>query len=141
MYKAFPKAKLTPARKGGFTIIEIVLVVFLVAAIAAFAYPHLDSAIDHGRFIECEGQLEALRRAKSLYVVDHLGQGSPVTPAAQAVFDSYFVHPFPKVCPRLGTNPAVAVNYDNPYNVYVVSKCEFCRTNVPAGARPGVGQP
>lgn len=128
---------------GGFTLVELVLVVFLVGIISVFAYPYLDSAIDDSRYIECEGQLESLRRAKSLYVLDHLGQGSPVTTEDVEVFDTYFIHPFIKGCPRTGTNALgdPLDPYSEPYNVYAVSTCPYCAVNKPPGVRPYAGQP
>ncbi len=130
-------------QQSGFTLIELVLVVFLVGIIAVFAYPYLDSAIDEARYIECEGQLESLRRAKSLYVVDHLGQGSPSSTEDQEVFDTYFIHPFVKGCPRTGTNSSGdPLNpYYAAYDVYAVSSCPFCATNIPDGVKPYTGQP
>jgi prepilin-type N-terminal cleavage/methylation domain-containing protein len=128
---------------AGFTLIEIVFVVFLIGIIAAISYPHLDSAIDQSRYIECEGQLESLRRAKSLYVVDHLGQGSPGSTETIEVFESYFVHPFVMGCPRLGTNSSgnPEAPYVDPYNVYAISTCPYCATNIPTGGRAFTAQP
>jgi type II secretory pathway pseudopilin PulG len=129
---------------GAFTLVELVFVVFLVAVISGFAYTHLDSAIDEARYIECEGQLESIRRAKSLFVVDHLGQAIDVSTNAVdlGVFESYFVHPppFPPHCPRLSDTNPLGV-YQNSYNLYQVAVCPYCATNIPTGVRPYTGQP
>jgi hypothetical protein len=117
---------------------ELVMIVFLVGVIAAFAYPYIDSAIDEARYMECEGQLEALRRAKSLYTVDHLGKEVDLAsnPDAIAVFESYFVTPPNFYCPRVG--PGVGAEYLQPYNLYQVSTCPYCSdpANIPDGVRP-----
>jgi prepilin-type N-terminal cleavage/methylation domain-containing protein len=122
---------------GGFTLIELVLVAFLIGIIAVIAYPHLESAIDDSRYIECETQLEAIRRAKSLYVVDHLGAPSPSSQAEIDVFNCYFVHPVNKWCPRVGAS----YPYTNSYDLYKVASCPFCATNIPDGVRKRVIQP
>jgi prepilin-type N-terminal cleavage/methylation domain-containing protein len=126
-------------RVSGFTLIELVLVLFLVGIIAVFAYPALESAIDESRYIQCESQLEAIRRAKSLYVVDHLGKGSPENQAQRDVFECYFVHPVNKWCPRVGQSYSGS-EYEDPYDVYKVAYCPFCRTNIPDGVREYAGQ-
>lgn len=127
--------------QSAFTLMEIVIIVFLLAVLSAIAIPHLDSAIDDSRYMECEGQLEAIRRAKSLYTVDHLGEtiNLQTNSALRGVFESYFVHPpdFPPRCPRVGTNAF----YQDPYHLYKVSICPFCATNKPPGVRPYKGQP
>jgi len=138
----FPRAgsfNSVPTLSSGFTLVELVLVMFLVGVIAVFAYPHIESAIDESRYIECESQLEAIRRAKSLYVVDHLGQGSPSNQITRDVFDCYFVHPVNKRCPRVDASHPSA-NYTDPYNVYAVASCPFCATNIPDGVRAYAGQ-
>lgn len=126
---------------SGFTLMEIVIVVFLLAVIATIAIPHLDSAIDESRYMECEGQLESIRRAKSLYTVDHLGEtiNLETNLALRGVFESYFVHPpdFPPHCPRVGTNTL----YTDPYHLYKVATCPFCAANKPPGVRAYKGQP
>lgn len=140
--KLHVKFKARNAPCSGFTLIELVFIVFLVGVIASFAYPHLDSAIDEGRYIECEGQLEAIRRAKSLYVVDHLGKEFDLSPIEEEieVFNSYFVTPLPSPphCPRVGLDAAglPVAPYENPYNLYAIATCPFCATNIPGGVRP-----
>ena len=126
---------------SGFTLMELVMIVFLVGVIAAFAYPYIDSAIDEARYMECEGQLEALRRAKSLYTVDHLGKEVDLAgnTDAIAVFQSYFVTPPTMYCPRVGPG----YEYYQPYNLYQVSTCPYCSdpANIPDGVRPFNPQP
>lgn len=126
---------------SGFTLMELVFVVFLVAVISSMAYPYLDSAIDEARYYECEGQLEAIRRAKSLYVVDHLGGAMDVSTdqTAADVYRSYFVVPPTMYCPRVGDNQNA--DYYDPYNLYAVSFCPYCQTNKPAAAKEYAYQP
>jgi hypothetical protein len=158
VWKQRSKNKLvgTCGSSSGFTLVELVFIVFLVGVISAFAYTHLDAAIDEGRYIECEGQLEAIRRAKSLYVVDHLGTSITDlynSPPEREVFDSYFVTPLsttdangnwvPPHCPRVGLNANgdPEAPYRDPYNLYAVSSCPFCEANKPAGVRQATIQP
>jgi prepilin-type N-terminal cleavage/methylation domain-containing protein len=154
---AFRPLKPKKFDSSGFTLIEIVFVVFLVGVISAFAYPYIDSAIDEGRYMECEGQLEAIRRAKSLYTVDHLGEQIDLAnnDPERAVFESYFVNPpstmgangllIPPHCPRVGLDEdgLPLAPYDAPYNLYRVSTCPYCSQpgNIPSGVRPYIAEP
>lgn len=141
----------------GFTLVELVFIVFLVAVISSLAYPYIDSAIDEGRYIECEGQLEAIRRAKSLYVVDHLGKEIDLVgnDPEREIFESYFVTPpsmlspsgdiIPPHCPRVGLDDLgePIAPYDAPYNLYRNSTCPYCSdpANIPSGVRPYTPEP
>lgn len=131
---------LVNAVSRGFTLVELVLVMFLIGIITVFAYPYLEGAIDDSRYMECESNLEAIRRAKSLYVVDHLGQGSPTNQDTMDVFDCYFVHPPSKRCPRVLDTHASS-SYTDSYNVYAVATCPFCATNIPSGVQQYSGAP
>jgi prepilin-type N-terminal cleavage/methylation domain-containing protein len=118
------------ASNRGFTLLELLFLVFIVSILIGLAYPNIVSALDQASYIECESRLEMLRRAKSTYVLDHLGQGSPTTAADQAVFRVYLPQRFTFVCPRDSGS-----SYVQPYNLYSVTTCPYCATHIPEGAR------
>lgn len=118
-------ARRPSAASGGFTLVELLIVVFLLIALMAMAYPHLDSAIDQSNYIGCESRLQQIKRAKTAYVIDHLGQGSPVDPEDQAVFRAYFPEQFTSFsCPR-----SPETTYTSVYHVYRASTCPYCETH------------
>jgi competence protein ComGC len=125
------------ARRGfasgvsGFTLVELIFIVFLLGFLFLMVYPHIESMITQSAYIKCESQLEQIRRAKSAYVVDHLGGGDPVTIEDQNVFLTYFPNPFPFVCPR-----STDVYYPDVLDMHQTTFCPYCSVNVPAGSKP-----
>ena len=122
----------------GFTLLELLFIVMIVSILLWLAYPHITSALDQAAYIECESRLEMLRRAKSTYVLDHLGQGSPSNSDQEAVFRVYLPQRFTLACPRDPVTPySLGSPYTDVYNLYRVTKCPYCANpiNLPEGAR------
>jgi prepilin-type N-terminal cleavage/methylation domain-containing protein len=124
-------------KSGGFTLIELIFVVFLVGVLLSVLFPHIESALDQAHYMDCESRQEIIKRAKSAYVLDHMGSLGMGTNAGlitnandQAVLRSYLVTPFAFTCPRSGQS----YNLTNIYDVYSSgSICPYCATNVPMG--------
>jgi prepilin-type N-terminal cleavage/methylation domain-containing protein len=112
--------------ESGFTLVELLFSVIMMGMLLMLTYPSIQSLSDQAQYSQCAGRLEAIKRAKSAYVVDHLGQGNPTTTQDTQVFQMYFVNPFPFTCPR-DTN----TQYSNVYNMYQPAVCPYCATNVP----------
>jgi len=95
------------ARKG-FTLVEVLLVVLIIAILASIVVPRLTSAAAEANKSKCAANVANLIRALELYAAENDG----AYPANQAAFDAailndtYFPHGLP-VCP-LGGN----YNYD-----------------------------
>jgi len=119
-----------------FTLVELLFVVFLLGVLLFLLFPHVQSMLDQSGYMDCESRLEMIRRAKSAYVVDHLGAGSPTNAKDQAVFRVYFMGPFSFICPRDGVSA-----YSSVYDVYSLASCPHCATNVPMGVKTRVYQP
>jgi prepilin-type N-terminal cleavage/methylation domain-containing protein len=116
--------------RGAFTLVELLFVLFLAGVLLTLAGPALLSAVDQSDYISCESRLEMLRRAKSSYVVDHPGGGSPTNTVDQTVFRNYLPQGFTFTCPRDSSS-----DYTSIYDVYSISLCPYCSTNIPLGAR------
>lgn len=132
--RGLPKAKV---KNGGFTLVELLFVVFLLGVLLAFAYPHMEDAIDQSAYMDCESRLEMVRRAKSSYVIDHLGQGNPsAANGSDLVYLMYFPNNFDFKCPRSGQD------YTEKGNLHAITICPFCTdpNNIPKGAREWKGQ-
>ena len=125
-----------PSSRKGFTLLELLVVILILGVLLSLLFPQVEQMLDQSGYMDCESKQEMIRRAKSAYVVDHLGRGSPTNASYQAVFRSYFPEDFAFVCPRDGVSA-----YTSLYDVYAVSICPYCSTNVPPGTHPRVVTP
>lgn len=128
----------------GFTLVEMLVVVFILAVFAGLAYPHLNSIVDSSTKVECQSRLELIRRVKSSWVVDHLGvsqsgeiptsrlrfsmnTSSGASAADQAAFKALFPERFLFECPRAPSSTTSAdKKYLDVYRLYRVSSCPYC---------------
>lgn len=60
-----------PSRSWGFTLIELVIVVALIAILAALVLTAYPRVFDYALKVRCMGNLRALHQAFSLYLADH----------------------------------------------------------------------
>lgn len=124
---SFPSRPLGFSRRSGFTLVEVVITVFLLATVISISVPSLLGMRDQQLRLQCLSNLRQLQSAKDAYVLDHLGEGSPTDdhPDRQAVFRSYFVEGFTTqtTCP-LSQNTIEGV-----YDVYFRSVCPVCGDN------------
>jgi hypothetical protein len=110
--------------------VETVFVLFLVGVIFSFVYPNIEESMDDTRYMDCQSRLDMVKRAKSAYVVDHLGQRNIVSDDDWAVFKSYFTEPIPFHCTRVApSNPAGTYSASSLRNLYEVTVCPYCTTN------------
>ena len=62
-------------KKKGFTLIEVMVVVLIIAGLAAIAYPAYTKAINKARIAEAFSMAEIVREAQQRYFVLHNGAG------------------------------------------------------------------
>jgi prepilin-type N-terminal cleavage/methylation domain-containing protein len=126
----------------GFTLVELLILVAILAIFAIFAIPSINNALDESDSVNCESRVEMLRRAKSMYVIDHLGVndegelpfdryvfGDRMTldERGRGVLRAYLPDRFDWKCPRDTTE--ATISYSEPYNLYHRSQCNYCQEN------------
>jgi prepilin-type N-terminal cleavage/methylation domain-containing protein len=133
---------------GGFTLVEVLIVLFILGVFLLFAVPSATSIVKQSREIRCESRLEMINRAKSSYIVDNLaGQikfthmdldelplaappDDPFVPTKEgrkAVFRMYFMEPFPFSCPAAPLEiPNASKDYQDVYHLYKKASCPYC---------------
>lgn len=119
------------ATRSGFTLVEVVITVFLLSVILSLAFPSLLGMRDQNSRLKCLAHLRQIQAAKDAYTLDHLGEGSPDGLAdREAVFRSYFVEGFTdqSLCPVNGAA------YPDLYNVYVRTTCPLCGSDEMGGS-------
>lgn len=63
-------------RRGGFTLMELMVAVAVVAVLAAIAYPSYTQYVRRGKIVEALGELATLRVKLEQYYQDHRDYGS-----------------------------------------------------------------
>lgn len=127
----FPKSLASPSRfSGAFTLVEVVLTVFILSTVLVFAFPSLIGMRDQNQRLKCISHLRQIQSAKDVYVLDHLGEGSPAGSAdREAVFRSYFVEGIGQAADFANQTqcPWSRVSYgDSVYDVYALTTCDSC---------------
>ena len=72
------------ARKSGFTLIEILIVVIILGILAAIVIPQFTNASQDARMNSLTSQLQTLRSQIELYRLQHLGELPPTLEAGGA---------------------------------------------------------
>lgn len=69
--RALPEFAAAPTREGGFTMIEVMVVVAIVAILAAIALPNYSDYIKRGKIIEATSALSDLRTRYEQFYLDN----------------------------------------------------------------------
>jgi general secretion pathway protein G len=79
---ALRSCRLCDKGKAGFTLVELLVVVVIIAILAAFLFPLADRAMDKARMSKCVSQLRTIGQGLNLYAAERdmrfpgIGQGS-----------------------------------------------------------------
>lgn len=66
-------------RSRGFTLVELLVVIALIALLAAMLFPVIGQALERAQLAKCQTRLSNITRAYLQYVYDHDGQKPPQT--------------------------------------------------------------
>ena len=64
-------------RPGGFTLVELLVVVAIIALLATMVIPSVGRALDYARKVECISNLRSINTAFAMYLTEHQGRFFP----------------------------------------------------------------
>jgi prepilin-type N-terminal cleavage/methylation domain-containing protein len=88
-------------RRGGFTLIEIMIVVLIIAVLLAIAIPNFLRARESSRAKSCQGNLRQIETAKEQWAMDNK-KGSTDSPTGANLSPDYIKGSMP-TCPSDGS--------------------------------------
>jgi prepilin-type N-terminal cleavage/methylation domain-containing protein len=118
------RAPLRTFASSGFTLVEVLVTVFILSILLGVAYPSLAGMRDQNSRLRCLSNLRQIQAAKDSYALDHIGEGNPEGAAdREAVFRTYFVEGFTtqSVCPVTGETYSGGI-----YRIYERTTCSTC---------------
>ena len=118
---------------GGFTFIEIMIVVAIIGVLTGLAMPSLNDLQARSLGMKCSENLRLIQTAKCEYASEHPGEGSPATSDQKNTFRAYFPQGFVGVC---DTCPANGGAYTDAA-VYDLYQNASCVNNAPYGTDDG----
>lgn len=104
-FGAAPGGEVVKSRCGGFTLVEIMIVVLIMAILLGIALPNFLHAREVGRARSCQSTLRQIASAKEQWAMDNR-KNADSEPTAADLVDSYIKSDTPGVlpsCPLSGT--------------------------------------
>lgn len=87
------------ARARGFTLIELMIVIAIIAILAAILVPNMVRARSRGQLVACTTNLKNIGTAMELYTVDYKGR----YPTSMAILTPNYLKTIPE-CPVAGSD-------------------------------------
>jgi prepilin-type N-terminal cleavage/methylation domain-containing protein/prepilin-type processing-associated H-X9-DG protein len=132
------------ARRGAFTLIELLTVIAIIGVLAALAYPAVQSYFEKGRAVKCVQNLRVLGTGLNLYLTDNDGV-MPVmmlgrqkitddVPVLDTVLDKYVPEKSAFACPsdeKFYKATGTSYHWNNALNGQKVSALRFMLNDQP----------
>jgi len=126
-------------RKRGFTMVEVIIVVAIIAVLASIIIPKMTGARDKAKLENCKANMRHLVTAVSLYNNDHNNAMPPVgnITASHALITEGYLKSAP-VCPAIPTSDpsyyfGASSTYAGDYYVYCNNVSSLCHPQYNAG--------
>jgi len=122
-------------RNGGFTLMEVLVVIAIIVVLASFLAPAVNRANKQARKAECINNLRQIGVALQQYALDNGGNypgGIGTLSSTPSATDPYLIASNVYKCPSATSNYALSgsnINIYNPANS-VVSSCSVHSTNL-----------
>lgn len=109
--------------KKGFTLIELMIVIAIIAILAAILVPNFVKARAQGQLTACKSNLKNIGTAMEMYASDHNGRYIPTGALAGSALTTQGYMKVVPTCPVTNSSPYTYEATENPD--YYLLRCDF----------------
>ena len=109
--------------KKGFTLIELMIVIAIIAILAAILVPNFVKARAQGQLTACKSNLKNIGTAMEMYASDHNGRYISGTTLAGSDLTTQGYMKVVPTCPVTNNSPYTYASHENPDYSYLVCDC------------------